>query len=113
MVRAISLQSSLPKKFPSALLPYFFTLSYDVALLPLSSLFGCHKTEKELGDTLDDGGIDVVEAATIEGTVFVLPCVKEQGDVFPTSEVMKLQSIFLCSLHGHSGQTFGRRKTCM
>jgi hypothetical protein len=37
------------------------------------------------GDTLDDGGIDVVEAATIEGTAFVLPCVKQQGDVFPTS----------------------------
>jgi hypothetical protein len=37
------------------------------------------------GDTLDSGGIDVVDVATIEGTAFVLPCVKEQGDVFPTS----------------------------
>jgi hypothetical protein len=58
------------------------------------------------GDTLDDGGIDVVEAATIEGTAFVLPCVKQQGDIFPTSH--ETAGSLLCSLHGHSGQTFGR-----
>jgi hypothetical protein len=32
----------------TALFPYFFTLSYHVALLPLSPLFCCHKEEKEL-----------------------------------------------------------------
>ena len=34
------------------------------------------------GDTLEEGGIDVVEAATIEETAFVLPCVQERGDDF-------------------------------
>jgi hypothetical protein len=37
------------------------------------------------GDSLDKGGLDVVEATAIEETAFVLPCVEEQGDDFPTS----------------------------
>jgi hypothetical protein len=37
------------------------------------------------GDTLDEGGLDVVEAVSIEETAFVLPCVEEPGDEFPTS----------------------------
>ena len=37
------------------------------------------------GDTLDKGGLDVVEAVSIEETAFVLPCVEEPGDEFPTS----------------------------
>jgi hypothetical protein len=37
------------------------------------------------GDTLDEGGIDVVEASAIEETAFVLPCVQEMGDEFPIS----------------------------
>jgi hypothetical protein len=37
------------------------------------------------GDFLDEGGLDVVEATAIEETAFVLPCVDEQGEDFPTS----------------------------
>jgi hypothetical protein len=40
------------------------------------------------GDTLEEGGIDVVEAATIEETAFVLPCVQEPGDDFPMKHNM-------------------------
>ena len=38
------------------------------------------------GDTLDKNGIDVIKATAIEETAFVLPCVEQQGDVFPTSQ---------------------------
>jgi hypothetical protein len=38
------------------------------------------------GDSLDPNGIDVVEATAIEGTAFVLPCVDDPGDDFPTSQ---------------------------
>ena len=38
------------------------------------------------GDSLDPNGIDVVEATAIEGTAFVLPCVENPGDDFPTSQ---------------------------
>jgi hypothetical protein len=37
------------------------------------------------GDTLDKDGIDVIEAISIEETAFVLLCVKEQCEEFPTS----------------------------
>ena len=29
---------------------------------------------------------DVIEATAIEETAFVLPCIEQQGDVFPTSQ---------------------------
>jgi hypothetical protein len=38
------------------------------------------------GDSLDPNGIDVIEATAIEGTAFVLPCVENMGDDFPTSQ---------------------------
>jgi hypothetical protein len=37
------------------------------------------------GDVLEEAGIDVVEAVSIQETAFVLPCVKEPGDDFPTT----------------------------
>jgi hypothetical protein len=37
---------------------------------------------------LRKGGIDVVEAATIEETAFSLPCVQEPGDDFPMKHNM-------------------------
>jgi hypothetical protein len=37
------------------------------------------------GDVLEESGIDVVEAVSIQETAFVLPCVKEPGDDFPTT----------------------------
>jgi hypothetical protein len=37
------------------------------------------------GDSLEEGGLDVIEATSIEETAFVLPCVEHQGDEFPTS----------------------------
>jgi hypothetical protein len=40
------------------------------------------------GDTLEKGGIDVVEVAPIEETAFVLPCVQEPGDYFPMKHNM-------------------------
>ena len=56
----------------------------------IHSLIDFHTPQDSLlffakGDSLDEGGPDIVDATAIEETAFVLPCVKDQGDDFPTS----------------------------
>ena len=56
----------------------------------IHSLIDFHTPQDSLlffakGDSLDKGGPDIVDVTAIEETAFVLPCVKHQGDDFPTS----------------------------
>ena len=56
----------------------------------IHSLIDFHTPQDSLlffakGDSLDEGGPDIIDATAIEETAFVLPCVKDQGDDFPTS----------------------------
>ena len=45
------------------------------------------------GDVLEEAGIDVVEVVSIQETAFVLPCVQDPGDDFPTT--LQMANYFL------------------